>query len=66
MGRVEYRDAWAWTHFLIHSSEETRAALREYLELLATSDDAGALSEHLRRRVDNPPAQFIAHFRRWL
>jgi hypothetical protein len=37
MGRTkEYRDAWAWTHFLIHRSPETHRLLAGYLQMLAT------------------------------
>ena len=35
MGAKEYRDAWAWTHFLIHRSPETHRLLAAYLQMLA-------------------------------
>jgi len=35
MGTKEYRDSWAWTHFLIHRSPETHRLLAAYLQLLA-------------------------------
>ena len=35
MGTKEYRDAWAWTHFLIHRSPETHRLLAAYLQMLA-------------------------------
>ena len=34
MGAKEYRDSWAWTHFLIHRSPETHQLLASYLQLL--------------------------------
>ena len=41
MGTKEYRDSWAWTHFLIHRSPETHRLLAAYLQMLArlSSDD---------------------------
>ena len=36
MGVKEYRDSWAWTHFLIHRSPETHRLLAGYLQMLAT------------------------------
>jgi len=36
MGAKEYREAWAWTHFLIHRSPETHRLLAAYLQMLAT------------------------------
>ena len=35
MGTKEYRDSWAWTHFLIHRSPETHRLLAAYLQMLA-------------------------------
>jgi len=35
MGMKEYRDSWAWTHFLIHRSPETHRLLAAYLQMLA-------------------------------
>ena len=36
MGAREYRDSWAWVHFLIHRSPETHQLLAAYLQMLAT------------------------------
>ena len=36
MGAKEYRDSWAWTHFLIHRSPETHRLLAAYLQMLST------------------------------
>ncbi|MDR0326786.1 MAG: DUF1570 domain-containing protein [Planctomycetaceae bacterium] len=36
MGVKEYRDSWAWTHFMIHRSPETHRMLADYLQMLAT------------------------------
>jgi hypothetical protein len=38
MGAKEYRDSWAWTHFLIRRSPETHRLLAAYLQMLATWD----------------------------
>ncbi len=65
MGKNEYRDAWAWTHFLLHHSDESRACLRSYLRQLAENRDAGELSAQLRRRIVDPELAFSEHFRRW-
>ena len=36
MGPKEYRDSWAWTHFMIHRSPETHRLLAAYLQMLST------------------------------
>ncbi|MDR0522782.1 MAG: hypothetical protein LBH00_13165 [Planctomycetaceae bacterium] len=35
MGTKEYRESWAWTHFLIHHSRDTHQMLAAYLQMLA-------------------------------
>jgi hypothetical protein len=39
MGPKEYRDSWAWTHFLIHRSPETHQLLASYLHMLANGEE---------------------------
>jgi hypothetical protein len=36
MGDREYRDSWAWVHFLIHYSPQSHQFLASYLQLLST------------------------------
>jgi len=43
MDSREYRESWAWTHFMIHRSPETHQLLAAYLQMLATHpSDTGA------------------------
>lgn len=65
MGRDEYRDAWAWVHYLLHSGDDSRAALQAYLRQIASGDSSGTLSEHLRRKVEEPETAYVRHFRNW-
>ena len=45
MGAREYRDSWAWVHFMIHRSPETQQLLAAYLQMLATWESG----EHVER-----------------
>jgi len=45
MGAKEYREAWAWTHFLIHRSPETHRLLAAYLQMLATHPEESAKTD---------------------
>ena len=45
MGVREYRDSWAWTHFLIHRSPETHRLLAAYLQMLAEYPDKGRAAQ---------------------
>lgn len=79
MGGREYRDSWAWVHFLIHHSPDTHRLLAGYLKLLATlpqensSDDSSRqetvdippLSLYLEDMMKNPREKFREHFSNW-
>ncbi|MCY2965754.1 MAG: hypothetical protein NT069_19350 [Planctomycetota bacterium] len=47
MKRADYREAWAWVHFMLHSSPDTRMVLLEYLQELRTNPEPGPLRERL-------------------
>lgn len=63
MGRDEYRDAWAWTHFMLHGPREAGEELRRYLDDLAAGGEIGPLSERLRRRLPDLNRRMVDHFR---
>jgi len=63
MGVSEYRDAWAWVHFLLHGPREVREEFIRYLGELETGGDPGPLSERLRRRLPDLDRQVAEHFR---
>jgi hypothetical protein len=52
MHRPDYREAWAWVHYMLHGSEDTRQVLLEYLQDLRTTAHPGSL--HARLRADSP------------
>ncbi|MFN9200174.1 MAG: hypothetical protein ACK5WR_19035 [Planctomycetaceae bacterium] len=47
MARADYREAWAWVHFMMHSSPDTRQVLLEYLQDLRTNPNPGPLRDRL-------------------
>ncbi|MGD0900012.1 MAG: hypothetical protein ABR915_19430 [Thermoguttaceae bacterium] len=65
MGRAEYRDSWAWVHFMLHGPPEAREVLVSYLADLHEKESPGPLSVRLQQRVADPEQQFLEHFRRW-
>lgn len=64
MGRDEYRDAWAWVHFMLHGPQPAHDELVAYLAELAAHRDAGSLSQRLRRRFPDLQQRLVEHFRR--
>lgn len=62
MGRDEYRDAWAWVHFLLHGPPEAQQELLRYLQELASHPAPGPLSPRLRRRWPDLERRLAEHF----
>lgn len=75
MGSREYRDSWAWVHFMIHHSPDTHRLLAGYLQLLATLPKEAdsqkttiavpSLSLYLNDVLGKSREQFREHFRTW-
>ena len=63
MGRDEYRDAWAWVHFMLHGSPEARQELVAFLTEVQSNVDAEPLSRRLMRRMPDVERRIREHFR---
>jgi hypothetical protein len=64
MKHPEYREAWAWVHFLLHHDPETRALLLRYLQQLRSNPNLGPLGPHLAEVVSAPDAALKEHVSR--
>jgi hypothetical protein len=62
MGRDEYRDAWAWVHFMLHGPPEARQELVEFLKDVQANADAEPLSRRLSRRLPDIDQRLREHF----
>jgi hypothetical protein len=65
MGRTEYRNAWAWTHFMLHGSAEAHEELVAFLGDIQAGGAPGQLSQRLQRRLPNLQRCFSDHFKGW-
>ena len=65
MGKNEYRDAWAWVHFMLHGSPQAHRELRRYLEDIQAHAPPGSLVDRLRRVLPQLDREFADHFRNW-
>lgn len=63
MTKREYRDSWAWVHFLLHESDQTRKLLLDYLQDIQTGDPPGPLSRRIFKDLPNANARLTAHFK---
>ena len=63
----EYRESWAWVHYLIHGSPQTHQLLANYLQVLAkkTTKPLPKLSPSLRRTINGPVADYKRHYKNW-
>lgn len=59
----DYRDSWAWVHFMIHGPDEARQALSNYLYDVRMGNPAGLLSERLAAEVPDTSRRLTRHFR---
>ena len=65
MGRGEYRDCWAWVHFMLHGPAEARHELIRFLADVQASAPPGTMSERLARCFSNPRSRLGEHFKTW-
>ncbi|GIW88793.1 MAG: hypothetical protein KatS3mg108_3117 [Isosphaeraceae bacterium] len=61
----DYREAWAWVHFLATGSPARRLLLASYLHELrsASPDSVTPLSERIATEIDDPNRALLAHIR---
>lgn len=65
LSRNDYRDSWAWVHFMLHGPAEARHELIQFLADLQANSPPGTLSGRLGRRLQNPRSRMAEHFKNW-
>lgn len=60
-----YREAWAWIHFLLHGPEHGTVLLKRYLATIQSGRPPGPFSAYLRRIIPDPEANLTAHLKSW-
>ncbi|MEI8373994.1 MAG: DUF1570 domain-containing protein [Planctomycetota bacterium] len=63
MGRTEYRDSWAWVHFMLLGPPAAREELKAYLADIQHNTPPGRLSTRLANRLPQLDSLYIEHFR---
>jgi hypothetical protein len=61
----DYRESWAWVHFLLHESPQTRQILHAYLQAIQHGDPPGRFSDYLANQIPNADERLLQHFRSW-
>lgn len=62
---TDYRDAWAWTHFLLHGPPIASIQLWGVLAALRRYEPPALMSERLAAVMGSPEQALLAHFRGW-
>ena len=60
---VDYRESWAWVHFLIHGPPTARQALRDYLTAIRNDRPPGPFSIWLKKRFPKAETALRKHLR---
>ena len=64
MQRVDYEQAWAWVHFLMHGHPRGPEVLRQYLGNLAQRPYAGLLGPRIRESIPDADRLLLAYVRK--
>jgi hypothetical protein len=59
--RIDYQESWAWVHYLLHASPETRQELLAYISDLRDSTRPPALSDRIATVEPGYPARFLGY-----
>ncbi len=63
MGRTEYRDSWAWVHFMLLGPPAAREELKAYLADIQHNTPPGRMSTRLANRLPQLDTLYVGHFR---
>jgi hypothetical protein len=61
----EYRESWAWVHFMLHGPKEVRQVLSDYLYDIEQGDAGKPLSARLAAVAPNYNQQLVQHLKSW-
>ena len=61
MQKSDYQESWAWVHFMLQHSDDSRAVLTNYLHELRTNAQPGPLSLRLREAIPVADRRFLNH-----
>lgn len=61
MQRADYQESWAWVHFLLHNSDDSREVLLNHLQELRENPHPVPLSTALRDTLPEVHSRYLAH-----
>jgi hypothetical protein len=64
MNPADYREAWAWVHFMLRGSPQAKSVLLAYLQQLRTNKEPGPFEPNLAAAFPSPEGALRVHFQR--
>ncbi len=61
MQRADYQESWAWVHFLMHGSDDSRQLLLDYLQELRDNPHPPSLSVRIADTFPESQARYLSH-----
>ena len=61
MQRADYQESWAWVHYMLHGSPETKGILLDYLHDLRKESDPAPLSQRLHQDQPEYAVRFLSY-----
>jgi hypothetical protein len=61
MHHEDYREAWAWVHYMLHSSPDTQQVLLNYLHELRTNPKPGPLHARLLAEAPDADVRWVSY-----
>jgi hypothetical protein len=65
MTATDYRNAWAWVHFMLHGPREAHQELVGFLADIHAGTPPGQLSKRLEQRLPGVEKRLAQHFKDW-
>jgi hypothetical protein len=63
-GRGDYRNAWAWVHFMLHGPPAAKQELTAFLADIVQNTPPGRISDRLRMRIPNVDDEIAGHLKK--
>jgi hypothetical protein len=57
----DYREAWAWVHFMMHASPDTRMVLLNYIHDLRTNSKPAPFHERILAEFPDADTRLVAY-----
>jgi hypothetical protein len=61
MHRLDYQEAWAWVHFMMHESPESRSLLLGYIETLQSSTPPDSFAELVAANIPHADDRMLGY-----